>query len=98
MPRPSPSRKLSSTAPSFERLEPRRLFSGGAPNGPYVLTAAPSAAAVQLSFYDSADNESNFIIERSTAGGAFTPVATLDPQPGVHAQILYTDSAVAAGT
>ena len=83
----------------MERLEIRQLLSGGgAPNGPYVMTAnVGSGTAVQLAFYDSADNETGFVVERSTGGGAFTPVANLAPSADVHGQVFYTDSATAAG-
>jgi len=64
-----------------------------APADPTNLTAQLQAGpAVLLTWTDNAANETGFILEKSTGGGAFVQIAT----PGPNA-VSYTDTAVAAG-
>jgi hypothetical protein len=72
---------------------------GGVPNGPFGLSVAATApTTVQLSFVDNSNNETGFVVQRSTAGGAFTTLATLAAAAGVDSTVSYTDSTAAAGT
>jgi hypothetical protein len=95
--------------PASITLAPPGSFAGGGgsagalgvPNGPYGLTFSLDAltpTSVRLSFLDNADNEAGFIVERSTAGGAFTPITSLPPSTGVGGRVYYTDTTVVAGT
>src|SRR5207245_2900792 len=72
----------------------------GMPNGPYGLTANGAVTGgVSLAFYDNADNEAAFVVERSPAGSsAFTPIATLPMSPGVGQRVTYTDVTASVGT
>src|SRR5205823_1842908 len=84
----------ASVAPCVEGMEARQLLSaaapnpGGAPNAPFALRASANDVpnvGVTVSFYDSADNETGFVVERATgANGPFAPIATLSPAAGAY--------------
>ena len=62
---------------------------GGTPNGPFALNVAATApTSVQLSFIDNSSNETGFVIQRSTAGAAFTTITTLAPAAGIDSTVL----------
>lgn len=64
-----------------------------APSAPSGLTAtASSATQVNLSWTDTASNETGFKIERSASGGAFTQIATAGAN-----STAYFDTSVSAG-
>jgi hypothetical protein len=65
-----------------------------APNTPTGLAAtAPSTSSVQLTWTDTSNNETAFIIERAVGAGSFSELATL----GANA-VSYTDNTVSAST
>jgi len=66
-----------------------------APTAPTNLSAALlTGPQVRLTFTDNATNETGFIIERSTNGGAFVQIATLGAQAST-GTVTYVDSTVA---
>jgi len=75
------------------------------PAAPSNLTATLQAlpvgpgpvAQVTLTFRDNANNETGFVVERSTNGGAFSTLATLPPRTNGNATVTYVDTTAAAG-
>jgi hypothetical protein len=68
------------------------LNPGGVPNGPFGLTAKASGeAVVNLSFYDNANNEQNFVVERSVGGGPWKQVGTAAASAGMGALVTFND-------
>lgn len=67
---------------------------GGAPNGPYGLTmSVENASAVTGTFTEYSDNETGFVVERSTSpSGPFDKVTVLPPAAGSGNRITFTDS------
>src|SRR6185503_3663652 len=76
---------------------------GGAPNGPYAAAvtsiAPPAGNGARVAFYDSADNETAFIIERADGsnGTDFQRVATLGPNANTYERVTYDDLTALAG-
>jgi hypothetical protein len=72
---------------------------GSAPNGPYGLSAVRNAQGQpQLFFYDNADNETGFVLQRAdAAAGPFSTVQNLFPSPGVGQLYTTTDTSAVAG-
>jgi hypothetical protein len=72
---------------------------GSAPNGPYGLAAIPNAQGQpQLLFYDNADNETGFVLQRAdAAAGPFNTIQNLFPSPGVGQLYTITDTTAVAG-
>ena len=63
-----------------------------------ALPAGPGPVAqVTLTFRDNANNETGFIVERSTNGAAFTALATLPPRTNGNSTVTYVDTTAAAG-
>lgn len=60
----------------------------------FLLQAGPTR--VRLSWTDVATNETGYVIERSTGGGAFTQIGTRGTQTG--GTVTFTDTAVTVGT
>src|SRR5947209_296919 len=83
----------ASIASCIEALENRQLLSGP-PNGPFSLSAtATSATSVNLAFYDSATDETGFVVQRATSqNGAYATIANLPPAAGSFTQVKYTDT------
>ena len=66
----------------------------GPPSAPSGLSGTASATSIDLSWTDTADDEDNFVLERSTDGGtSFTTLAT----PGANSE-AYTDSGLSPST
>ena len=63
------------------------------PSSPINLMAAVNGAQVNLSWTDTANNETGFVVERSDNGGGFAVIATL---PGADI-VSYIDTNVASG-
>jgi titin len=63
------------------------------PSAPINLMAAVNGAQVNLSWTDTANNETGFVVERSDNGGGFAVIATL---PGADI-VSYIDTNVASG-
>lgn len=73
------------------------LIVGTSPTAPTSLTATLQAGPqVSLAFTDTAANETGFIIERATNGGAFTPIATAPARNGTGG-VTYLDTTVIPG-
>ena len=73
---------------------------GGAPNAPFQLTAEPDATGhgITFSFFDSADNETGFVVQRATnPDGPFTQIATLGPAFSA-THVHYDDTSTTPGT
>jgi hypothetical protein len=62
------------------------------PNGPYGLSAAVSGSQVSLHWYDPANNEDGFVVERKTTGG-WSTVATVGANV-----VNYGDTSVSPAT
>jgi hypothetical protein len=69
---------------------------GGPPNGPYGINAnAINSNSVQVSFVDNANNETGFVILRSSsAAGPFTQVGTASASPGTRGVPTFIDASV----
>jgi hypothetical protein len=72
------------------------------PNGPYGASmAALGGGSVKLSFYDNANNESSYVIERASyAGGAYSVVSTINVDQTTSQGTglrTYVDSGMAGG-
>jgi len=68
------------------------------PAAPTNLTATLQAGPqISLVMVDNASNESGFIIERSTNGGAFVQIATAPARNQVGNNVRYTDTTVVLG-
>ena len=72
------------------------------PNSPFAMTAsALGGGSMKLNWYDNADNESAFVIERADwAGGAFSVVGTLNADQASSlgkGLRTWTDSGLKAG-
>ncbi|AGK52394.1 fibronectin type III domain-containing protein [Bacillus sp. 1NLA3E] len=65
-----------------------------APNN--LIASLQPGPAVKLTWTDNATNETGFILERSTNGGTYTVIATLDQNPAT-GDVNFTDSTVVAG-
>lgn len=70
------------------------------PAPPSGLVASQVGAGVQLSWVDNSTTETNFVIQQSVNGGAFTPVATMNSATkiAVGGVISYTIPAATAGS
>ena len=73
------------------------------PEAPTGLTHREEGGALIFDFFDHANNEWGYVLERRSAGGPFEPVetgaiATFDPFNGVNFTPTLTDVPVAAGT
>ncbi|MBI2919120.1 MAG: PKD domain-containing protein [Chloroflexi bacterium] len=71
------------------------------PDGPSGLSAAPANPdRVTLTWTDNSDNETSFLIERSTGGAGFAQLVRLDSTTmnAVGTQVSYTDTGVVART
>jgi hypothetical protein len=67
------------------------------PAAPTTLVAAlQTGPQVQLTWQDNATNETGFVIERATNGGAFAQIAAPGPRTGT-GSVSYTDTTVTAG-
>ncbi|MBT0892722.1 multicopper oxidase domain-containing protein [Geobacter hydrogenophilus] len=74
------------------------LIVGTIPVAPTTLAAALQAGPrINLTWRDNATNESGFVIERSTNGGAFVQVATA-PARASTGTVTYVDTTAAPGT
>jgi FtsP/CotA-like multicopper oxidase with cupredoxin domain len=70
---------------------------GTAPTAPTALTALLQAGPqVRLSWTDNATNETVFVIERATNGGAFAQIATAPARNGTGG-VIFVDTTVTAG-
>lgn len=63
------------------------------PLAPTLLSATPNGAQIDLAWTDNATNEVNYVVERSTDGGAFVDVSDLLPADTV----VYNDTDVVQG-
>lgn len=89
----------ASVWPCVEILEGRQLLSN-APNAPFGLIASPKASfGITFAFYDSATNETGFVVKRAdSAAGPFTTLTTLPASPGSGQQVMYTDFSTSPGS
>ncbi len=73
------------------------LIVGTAPTATTGLTATLQIGPrINLSFTDNSTNETGFVVERSTNGGAFVQIATLPPHNNTGV-VTYTDTTITAG-
>ncbi|MSN26123.1 MAG: multicopper oxidase domain-containing protein [Geobacter sp.] len=74
------------------------LTLGSLPAAPTTLTAALQAGPqISLTWRDNATNESGFVIQRATNGGAFVQIATAPVLNGT-GNVTFVDNTVALGT
>jgi hypothetical protein len=73
---------------------------GGPPNGPYVFgSATVTTTGATISWYDAADNETSYLVERATAlAGPYTTVATPGPNAKAKTQMTFVDSGLSPST
>jgi FtsP/CotA-like multicopper oxidase with cupredoxin domain len=72
-----------------------------APNAPSNLSATlnNNSTGINLSWRDNANNETGFVIERSSDGGTtFTSIATPKSRWGTGGTVTYTDTDIVSGT
>ncbi len=62
-----------------------------------TLQAGPAGPQVSLTWTDNATTETSFVVQRSTAGGAFTQIATPGPRADT-GSVTYVDTTVVPGT
>ena len=80
----------------------RSVYKAAAPNRPAApsnLTAEGEAVdRIRISFRDNSTNETEFVVERKTVGGAFAEVATLAEAPGTGSTPSVAVSGLAPAT
>ena len=70
------------------------------PNSPFGLNpVVMSDTSLKVSFYDNANNESEFIVQRAGGkSGKFKTLTTLPAAKGTKRQVSFTDNAIVSGT
>ena len=88
----------SAVAPVQHRQRRRSGTAGGPDTHDRDLAAGATGPVMNLSFRDNANNETGFIVERSTDGVTFAQLGTnLPPRTNGSATVTLTDTTIAAG-